>query len=117
MSDNVTPLPGIELPTNRLELMEEPLRYCEHDQVRVDGHRRVVCCVKCGAVLDPFDFVVHNAKTISWAWRDYRTARRQLAELATRVDDLKREEKRLKALVKRLRDRAGEVLDVRGRDG
>jgi len=114
--DNVTKLPGATaLPDNPLELTPRRLDYCTHDGVILDHHSRTVTCAKpkCGAVLDPFNFLHSNAQTIQRAWSAYKQAMQQANEVAERVTVLKKEEQRLRAMVKRLQEKVP-VLNVRG---
>lgn len=116
--DNVTPLPGAAgLPENPLKPAERHPHYCWHAAVIVDAHTRTVRCadVKCGAVLDAFDYLHSNAMSIQRAWEAHRQVMRQVNEVTERVHQLKREEQRLRAMVKRLQDKTGAVLDVRGK--
>lgn len=118
MTDNVTQFPGAEaLPENPLQLAPRPPGWCRHDSVLLDEHTRTVRCAdpKCGAVLDPFDFLRSNARTIQSAWSAYAQTMRQANEVAERVHALKKEEQRLRAMVKRLQDKSGSVVNVRGR--
>ena len=119
MNDNVTPFPGAaELPENPLEIAPRPLYWCSHGAVVLDGHMRSVHCadLKCGAVLDAFDYLLNNANTLQRAWSNYREVTRQATEVAERVTVLKKEEQRLRAMVKRLQDKSGAVVNVRAKD-
>lgn len=110
--DNVTEFPGAAVPDNPLQLAPRHPGYCRHDAVLLDAHTRTVTCAdtKCGAVLDAFDFIANNAHTIQRAWSSYRYAEQQAREAAERVGALKKEEQRLRAMVKRLQDKTGAVL-------
>lgn len=112
--DNVVRL-GADLPENLMTLEKHrhvPF-YCEHPAIRLDAHERMVHCTKCGARLDPFDFLHSNARTITSAWHNYDQAKAQVRDIAERISVLKKEEKRLRGVVKRLQDKSGEVLSVR----
>jgi len=120
MSDEkvIHAFPGSELPENPLQIEPKDPRlpyYCEHANVRLNEHDRTIACVKCGATLDPFNFVRDNARTIQRAWQSHKEASRIAGELNERINGLKKEEKRLRAQVKRLQDKTGEVLSVRGK--
>lgn len=118
MTDNVTAFPGApDLPDNPLQLAPRQPGWCRHDAVILDEHTRTIQCVdpKCGAVLDPFNFIRAQAHTISNAWDAHRQAMRQANEVAVRVTALKREEQRLRAMVKRLQDKTGAVVTTRVR--
>ena len=117
MSDEkvVRAFPGNELPENPLQIEPRPFGFCTHENVRLSEHDRAINCVKCGATLDPFNFVRDNARTIQRAWQSHKEASRLVGELNERINMLKKEEKRLRVLVKRLQDKSGEVLSVRGK--
>lgn len=115
-SDNVHQLPGAKaLPENPLELAPSRPGFCGHEAVTLDEHTRTVMCAdpKCGAALDPFNFLLSNARTIQRAWAAYRHANQQANEMAERVTVLKREEQRLRTQVKRLQQKVP-VLNTRG---
>jgi hypothetical protein len=120
VSDNITPFPGAtDLPVNPLGVESSGYRhFCSHDFVTLDAHTRTVQCAgpKCGAVLDPFNFLLSNAQTIRRAWDAHAQAMRQTNEVAERVSMLKKEEQRLRAMVKRLQEKSGAVLNVRNRE-
>jgi hypothetical protein len=116
-TDNITPLPGAAgLPDNPLRIAPRHPEYCDHSSVLLDAHTRSVQCanLKCGATLDAFDYLLKNARSIQSAWDCYRQVTRQANEVAERVHALKREEARLRAMVKRLQEKTGAVLTVRG---
>jgi len=115
---NVTELPGrAELPENLITLEPRRLGYCDHASITLDEHTRTVRCAdpKCAAVLDPFDFLRSNARTLQMAWINYRQVTVRASEIAERVTDLKREEQRLRAQVKRHQEKAG-VINTRPKD-
>lgn len=113
---NVTPFPGAEgLPSNPLEI--KPVAgFCTHDSVVLDDHSRTVQCanVKCGVTLDPYSFLRHQAQTIQRAWMNHRYVSQQAQEIAERVHALKKEEQRMRAMVKRLQEKSGAVVSVKG---
>lgn len=113
---NVTFLPSAaqDLPQCPMEVTPPPLNFCNHPAVQLDDHSRTMECAKCGAVLDPFDFLRSNAMTLQRAWRDHKYVKGQLEELNTRVDALKKEERRIKARIARLKTRDASVVLVRG---
>lgn len=119
MNDNVKAFPGVsELPDNPMQIAPRPHGWCRHENVMLDEHSRTVQCadVKCGATLDPFNFLLNNAQTIQSAWSRYRHVTKEASEIADRVTALKKEEQRLRAMVKRLQEKTGAVLTVRGRE-
>lgn len=118
MDDNVKPFPGSpDLPENNLQI--DPGRrdgWCRHDAVVLDEHTRTVRCASptCGATLDPFGYLLTNACSIQRAWSRYGEVMRQADEIAKRVTVLKKEEQRLRAMIKRLQEKTGAVVTVRG---
>jgi hypothetical protein len=106
---NVTPLPGVDPIENPLRIEPAPHRYCGHESIVLDEHARVLSCAACAAVLDPFDYLRSNARTIQRAWDSYREMNRRATETAERVAALRKEEQRMRAMVKRLQDKAGAI--------
>ena len=122
MSDNkvVQAFPSAELPENLMQIEKRSAGvpfYCQHDAVMLNEHDRVVTCSRCGASLDPFNFLLSNAKTIQMAWHNYREAKNKVGELNDRIAILAKEEKRLRAQVKRLHEKGAGVLNLRVGDG
>jgi hypothetical protein len=120
MSDEkvIHAFPTSELPENVMAV--EPRRagdpyFCAHPAIRLNEHDRTVHCAKCGAALDPFNFLLHETKTIQRAWESHRHVTTKVNELNERVTVLAKEEKRLRAQVKRLQEKSGEVVQVRGK--
>ena len=110
--------PGTELPENPITVEPRaagvPL-WCDHPAIRLDQHERSVHCAKCGATLDAFNFLLSNAMTLQQAWASHKSVTNMVREMNERVASLKKEEKRLRAQVKRLQEKAGDVLVVRGK--
>jgi hypothetical protein len=116
MTDNITELPhAAGLPDNPLVIAPRLPGFCAHEAVILDEHSRTVQCARCNATLDAFGFLLSNARVIERAWQGHREVSRIAKEIAERVHMLKKEELRLRAMVKRLQDRTGAVLDVRGK--
>lgn len=117
--DNVVhAFPKSELPDQTLIIEPRPPggpHYCQHPGLRIDPHERTIACSHCGQALDTFDFIHQNAIVINRAWQDHAHVRREMNEMQARVTALKKEEKRLRAMVQRLGDKAGAVIDVRGK--
>lgn len=70
---------------------------CLHRQKMVDRRKRTVECTSCGAFLDPLDAladVAADGSNLLWA-------RRELARINKRIAELKEEEKRVKARLRR----------------
>lgn len=110
--------PAAELPESVMTVdgkrAGEPY-FCQHPAIRLNEHDRTVHCAKCGAALDPFNFLLHEAKTIQRAWETHKFVTTKVNELNERVTVLTKEEKRLRAQVKRLQEKSGEVVQVRGK--
>lgn len=112
--------PAADLPENLLGIEQRPAGvpyFCTHEAVTLNEHDRAVNCARCGATLDPFNFLLSNARTIQMAWQNHRAASQKVAELNDRITVLTREEKRLRAQVKRLQDKMGGVINLRAGDG
>ena len=90
--------------------------FCDHPKVACDQHTRIVTCVKCGATLDPFDFLFSNARHIQLAWDHHRQAMAKVSTLNESINKLSKEEKRLKGRVRTLQAKAGDSIDIRGTD-
>jgi hypothetical protein len=109
--------PSAQLPENLItvEPRNPALPYhCDHPALRLDEHERTVHCAACTATLDPFNFLLNNARTLQTAWQNYRSTRTMVGELQERVTVLKKEEARLRSAVKRLQAKVPAPLDVRG---
>lgn len=107
-----------ELPKNPMTIAGKPAGaplWCNHEAIQLDEHDRAVHCTRCGATLDPFNFLLHNAKTLQQAWMNHRAVNNKVKELNERVAHLTKEEKRLRSQVKRLQDKTAGVIDVRGK--
>lgn len=122
MSDNkvVQAFPATELPENLMAIEARPAGvpyFCAHEAVTLNEHDRMVNCTRCGAALEPFNFLLSNARTIQMAWSNHREATRKVSELNDRIAILAKEEKRLRAQVKRLQEKSGGVLNLRVGDG
>lgn len=116
MSDNVKQFPGAEpLPANPVTLEVPPFGHCAHDLITLDGHNRTVRCTTCSKVLDPFNFLKDNAATLQVAWRNYRMVVEQVRQKNETVEILAKEEKRLKALIKRHKEKVEPAIDIKGR--
>lgn len=114
--EKIVRLPGTEdLPENPITIADDRRFWCSHESINLDDHSRTVNCTKCGKVLDPFNFLMENARTLQMAWRNHAEAKRQAGELVGRIGALKKEEQRLRAQVKRLQEKAT-VVSVRGKD-
>jgi len=116
MTDNVKAFPGTgDLPENPMRIAPRLNGFCSHEKIILDEHTRSIQCAdsKCGAILDPFNFLHKNAQTIQSAWSNYNYVRKQANEIADRVGALKKEEQRLRAMIKRLQEKSGSVITTR----
>lgn len=120
MTDKVVrAFPTAELPDNLLAIEPRPAgvpSFCQHEAVTLNEHDRMVNCTRCGATLEPFNFLQSNARTIQMAWINYREASRKVGELNESIAILAKEEKRLRAQVKRLQEKTGGVLNLRSEE-
>ncbi len=119
MSDKVVQaFPGVVDIDNPLQLEKKPPggpTFCYHHAVRINVHDRTIHCADCGKAHDPFDFVATQAVTIERAWQSHAQAKKMTEELNERVTFLKKEEDRLRAMVKRLKAKTDDVVMVRGK--
>lgn len=115
MADNITEFPKSDLPDNPMRVTDRRWNYCQHERIVIDGHDRTVQCAdpKCGATLNAFDYLLHNAEQISAAWGIHDRVKAEAREVAERVSKLKKEEKRLRAMIKRLQEKSESVVTVR----
>lgn len=117
MADSVVPFPGNEpLPDNPLQLVERRDVYCDHSKIILDDHERVVRCSGCGKVFDPFTFLREQARHIQTAWQHHRMIEHKTREKLDALANLQAEEKRLRATVKRLKDKQ-EAVDLKADPG
>lgn len=80
--------------------------YCRHMSVLINETRRTIECARCEAQLDPFSVLVEYARherTFSWAEKN-------LLDIRRRVEELKKEERRVKARVKRATEKAKRLI-------
>lgn len=95
MSDVIDFMPGAEVTPKRRE------KFCRHRHVIAVEKTRMLECDHCGATIDPFDFI--------WDWANERVRFRyqnrelqlQCKETQKRLDDLKRQERNIRARIKR----------------
>lgn len=117
MTDKILSFPSAEpLPENLIERVDkDPYSMCRHERITLDEHQRTVNCRDCGRVLDAFGFLSKQADLLQRAWRNHDSAERKVKDLTERIGALMKEEKRLRGLVGRLREKVP-VVDVRGKD-
>lgn len=106
MSDEkiIRAFPAKELPECPVAFEERrhAFSYCQHPLININTHDRLITCAKCGATLDPFDYVAAEARAIRRGWDDYRQIQALLSERRQQIADLDRERKRLQGQVRRL---------------
>lgn len=104
-NDNIKPFPGADgLPENIL-MANRTRSYCQHPRILADELTRTINCLDCSATLDPFLFVLQQAELITRAWDRHKHVTHEASEIADRVHALKKEEQRLRAMVKRLQEK------------
>lgn len=83
-------------PPRQIKVKGHGYAFCRHVGTEVDAETRTVTCRQCGKTLDAFDVLLEYArKERTWQnWRDQQRA------AAARVEQLKAEEKRVKARTK-----------------
>lgn len=114
MNENVTAFPGAaELPANPVTIKPETFNMCDHGQIELDVHNRAVLCLGCNKVMDPFDYLHYNAKTLQRAWDAHRQTLAMVNQLNDRISNLKTEEKRIKGRITRAVDGAAKLIDVK----
>lgn len=114
-SNVIAAFPQSGIPDNPLKVEPERHDFCSHDTLRIDPHARVVTCGKCRAVLDPFQYLLDNARHLQMAWQHHHSVYAKARELVERVHELSKEEKRLKARVKTLEQKTGDLVSIRGK--
>ena len=89
-----------------------PVFHCSHGRLEIDTHERAIRCAECGAALDAFDYLTRQGQELNFMWVQYRHVKQRIKALNESVDRLAREEKRLKASIRRAKEKLP-VLDVR----
>lgn len=84
-----------------LPARREGTRYCRHRNVSVDSHARAVWCRSCDAPLDPFTVLWQYANDERAFMHEDLDLRKQRDQLAEEVAQLRREEKNVKARIRR----------------
>ncbi len=107
-----------DLPENpvKVDRTDGMKRYCDHPTLIIHEHDRSLQCGSCGAALDPFDYLLKSGLRLQRAWDSHRAVSHKCREIQKGIEDLKREEKRLKASIRRCRDKAGTRIDMRKKD-
>jgi len=106
--------PKPQLPENPVELVEDRWSYCPHKSIRIITADRQVVCRECGATLDPFNYLLAEARAIAQGWQKYREVMALVSQRTEEIAKLEKEKKRLQGQVRTLKKQADEVtLDVR----
>ncbi len=84
-----------------------PTTICRHAQVLIDSHTRTLVCRSCEAKVDPISWLCGRAGEWSnWAVR-LKRMRMDASELASKVQDAKRELKSLEGKIARRKKKLG----------
>lgn len=106
MSEKVVQFPGAEsLPENPISITPAPFGFCNHELITLDEHRRLVICSQCDRAIDPYDYLLGNARTLQRAWTNYAELQRRASAKVESIEALERTEKNLKAKVARLKEK------------
>lgn len=90
-------------PRNQVNFLYEPSErpYCHHASVRVDEKERQVRCKICGAVVEPFDWMLSVAKRETRLADDVKLLRRGTGK-AENIEKLIQIERNAKARIRRV---------------
>ncbi|KLX72041.1 hypothetical protein SK80_00230 [Escherichia coli] len=91
-------------PRNQVNFLYEPSErpYCHHASVRVDEKERQVRCKICGAVVEPFDWMLSVAKRETRLADDVRLLRQEERERRKNIEKLIQIERNGKAWIRRV---------------
>lgn len=91
-------------PRNQVNFLYEPSErpYCHHASVRVDEKERQVRCKICGAVVEPFDWMLSVAKRETRLADDVRLLRQEEQERRKNIEKLIQIERNAKARIRRV---------------
>ncbi|EEZ8845461.1 ead/Ea22-like family protein (plasmid) [Escherichia coli] len=91
-------------PRNQVNFLYEPSErpYCHHASVRVDEKERQVRCKICGAVVEPFDWMLSVAKRETRLADDVRILRQEERERRRNIEKLIQIERNVKARIRRV---------------
>ncbi|NGI67705.1 hypothetical protein G5687_25435 [Escherichia coli] len=90
-------------PRNQVNFLYEPSEkpYCHHASVRVDEKERQVRCKICGAVVEPFDWMLSVAKRETRLADDVKQLRQEERERRKNIEKLIQIERNVKARIRR----------------
>ncbi len=91
-------------PRNQVNFLYEPSErpYCHHASVRVDEKERQVRCKICGAVVEPFDWMLSVAKRETRLADDVKLLRQEEQERRKNIEKLIQIERNAKARIRRV---------------
>ncbi|MGT4924719.1 hypothetical protein ACRWC3_19850 [Escherichia coli] len=86
-------------PRNQVNFLYEPSErpYCHHASVRVDEKERQVRCKICGAVVEPFDWMLRETRLAD----DVKLLRQEEQERRKNIEKLIQIERNAKARIRR----------------
>lgn len=87
------------VPTN---LKTYQQKHCKHT-IEVSEVERTITCVRCGCVVDPFEFILERAHNGERIVTEIEALAARLKELRSNVANLEREEKNAKARLRSAR--------------
>ncbi|HBM0000633.1 TPA: hypothetical protein LT059_005254 [Salmonella enterica subsp. enterica serovar Kodjovi] len=76
--------------------------YCHHPSIFVNEHDRQCRCQKCGAIIEPFDYLLDLAKKRTRMAGDVKALRHEEKYRRENIENLIQIEKNAKARIKRL---------------
>ncbi|EFO1089280.1 hypothetical protein ABVX95_000945 [Escherichia coli] len=103
-SGNIVLFPVKEdAPRNQVNFLYKPSEkpYCHHASVRVDEKERQVRCKICGAVVEPFDWMLSVAKRETRLADDVKQLRQEERERRKNIEKLIQIERNVKARIRR----------------
>ncbi|EGN4669281.1 hypothetical protein ISC94_003547 [Escherichia coli] len=91
-------------PRNQVNFLYEPSKkpYCHHAFVRVDEKERQVRCKICGAVVEPFDWMLSVAKRETRLADNVRLLRQEEQERRKNIEKIIQIERNAKARIRRV---------------
>lgn len=92
-----------ELPEPALVLAADPVKYyCDHPQVEIWEHYRLVKCRRCGRTLDAFNFLVEKGKQEKCHFSNLKWLKHEIKQVEENKETLKKEIAKLKAEKRKL---------------
>ncbi len=94
----------ISLDEARNGLLFKPVHtgHCRHRPATIDVEKRRLTCDKCGASLDPFDFLAGLSHDFDLYTVPLARLKRELEQTAAKLEETKRKERNARARLKRL---------------